>query len=412
MTIDHGRSVNYLKSLDFPIHLMASWWLFWLGISYTPVNEFLAPSSATLMQFLLLIASFLLGHIAIKSLRPYRPHSYDASHRGLQLSPKLRLLMLFAALACFSMLLLSLAMAGAFNLGFSEYFIKIRVAGADTGTVEATGIHLLDVLTKIFAFPLSYTALVIVLAVGLLNLRRVFLICLISFCCFAYLWQINYPLIHLFWLMVFYLILTARRRGRISASLLATVVFVVAVLAASAVNRFGGEVVAGLQRYVLGYHLVGFSFYDQQYHDSHSLLHNPSFGRSSLGFLEQILENILKPFETGFRAASSENSDFTDAAIDIGASDTKFFNAFGTIVFTFYRDFQWLGVALGGFVYGAIATFARYRSEESWMHGALFLLLGAAWMMGMMVSPLEAAYFWFVIVALWLFRVVNRGVRW
>jgi hypothetical protein len=39
-------------------------------------------------------------------------------------------------------------------------------------------------------------------------------------------------------------------------------------------------------------------------------------------------------------------------------------------------------------------------------------MLASAWMMGMMVSPLEAASFWFVVVALFLLQIVNRGVRW
>ncbi len=87
-------------------------------------------------------------------------------------------------------------------------------------------------------------------------------------------------------------------------------------------------------------------------------------------------------------------------------------NAFGTIIFTLYRDFNFVGILLGGFLYGAVVTYARYRSHMSWWHGALFLMLAPAWMMGMMVSPLEAAYFWFVIVALGSLQLVNRGVRW
>ena len=32
-------------------------------------------------------------------------------------------------------------------------------------------------------------------------------------------------------------------------------------------------------------------------------------------------------------------------------------------------------------------------------------------MMGMMVNPLEQAYFWFAVVALGVFSLVNRSVR-
>lgn len=308
------------------------------------------------------------------------------------------------------MMLLSLKMAGALDLGFIEYYTKLRISGGlDEG--NATGIKVLDVLTKILAFPLAYTVLVTVLAVDVNGLRKILFACIASFVCFSYLWQVNYPLIHLFWIMMFYTLVTAQREGRFNRRFIATGAIICALLLASSANRFGGEILGGIKHYVIDYHLIGFSFYDHQYQDSASILHSHSFGRSSLGFLEQVLENLLKPFSIGFQAASSENAQYLDTAIDIGCKETLARNAFGTIVFTFYRDFNLIGILLGGFLYGAVVTYARYRSSMSWKHGALFLMLASAWMMGMMVSPLEAVYFWFVIVALSLFQVVNRGLR-
>lgn len=405
----------YFKSLDFPIHLMAYWWLLWLGISYSPLNEFLAPSYASLGQFLLLIVGFLFGHMTMKRWRPHNPQIAVAAARGLKLrTRRVRWVLTLAGFGSLLMLLQSLKMAGAFELDFIDYFEKVRLSGGASDTVtEVTGIHTLDVLTKILAFPLAYTILVTVLAIELSGLRMVFFVSLVSFVCFSYLWQINYPLIHLFWLMVFYVLVTAQRRGRFNRMILGMATIICIGLMASAANRFGGgDVLGGLQRYFFGYHLVGFSFYDRHYLDPNSILHTYSFGRSSLGFLELVLEKILKPFSIGFQAVSSENAEFTNSVIDIGARELKEFNAFGTIVFTLYRDFNLVGIFLGSFFYGAAATYAHYRSHTSWRHGALFLMLASAWMMGMMVSPLEAAYFWFVVVTLGLLQIVNRGVRW
>ncbi|MBQ1784369.1 MAG: hypothetical protein II007_12025 [Gammaproteobacteria bacterium] len=406
--------MNYFKSIDFPLHLMVYWWLFWIAISYTPFNEFVAPSLVTLIQFLLLLSSFVIGHAVIKKIRPYHRGFINLPYaHGLRLREmRVRLIWAIGALGSLSMLLVSLKMAGAFETSFVDYFVKLRVNSNELLTVEVTGSRALDVLTKIFAFPLAYTLLVTALAVELSGLRNISVICILSFISFSYLWQINYPLIHLFWLMVFYVLHIAHKSRRFNWRLLSVLVLICAILFASAANRYGGDVLGALQRYVVGYHLVGFSFYDYHYRNVDSILHAHSFGRSSLGFLEQILENALEPFSSEFRAASFENAEFTNTAIDIGSQQAKEFNAFGTIIFTLYRDLNWVGIFIGGFIYGSVTTLSLYRSHYSWRHGALFFMLATAWMMGMMVSPLEAAYFWFVIVTLSLLQIVNRGVRW
>jgi hypothetical protein len=403
--------MSYLKTIDFPIHFMAYWWLFWIVVSYTPLNDFTTPTYASLAQFLILIAAFVSGHIAMKRLNTYVARPAVVGVRGLRLRTlRVRWLLLVASFGSLLMLLLGLKMAGALDVGFVEYYAKLRILGG-LDESRATGFHVLDVLTKILAFPLAYTILVTVLAVDLVGLRILFFVSLASFACVSYLWQINYPLIHLFWIMVFYTLVSAQYQGRFNGKILATGAIVGVALIASSVNRFGGDILGGIQHYVINYHLAGFTFYDHHYLDPKSILHGNSFGRSSLGFLEQVLEILLKPFSIGFRAASSENAEFVHAEIDIGATESRMGNAFGTIIFTLYRDLNLFGILLGGFIYGAAVTYARYRSHKSWRHGALFLMLASAWMMGMMVSPLEAAYFWFVIVALGLLQLVNRGVR-
>ena len=113
-----------------------------------------------------------------------------------------------------------------------------------------------------------------------------------------------------------------------------------------------------------------------------------------------------------YDAASSANSTYNNEPVDVGRSDTGKINAFGTILFSLYRDFDLVGIWLGGFIYGAAVTQSLYRSTANWIAGALFLCLASSWMMGMMVSPLEQAYFWFAIVVLALVGMVNRGVKW
>lgn len=406
-------SPGYLKSVDFPIHLMGYWWLVWIGVSVSPLNDFLKPSFATVAQFLLLIASFFAGHAVMRWFRPFDPSPPASLSRGLRVrASRVRWALALAVGGCLAMLLVSLKLSGAFETSFVEYFLRIRLAFAEGGVPTLTGTRTLDVLTKVLAFPLSYTVLLILLSIELTSFKRLFFGSLAGIFCFAYLWQVNYPFIHLFWFMIFYTLLTAQRRGRFNRKILIGALLLFGGLVASAANRGGGDVLEGFQRYIVNYHLVGFSFYDHHFHDPDSILHSYSWGRSSLGFLDQVLEEFLKPFSVGYQSASLETQGFNEDPVDIGAHESMTFNAFGTILWSLYRDFDIFGIFIGGFAYGAAATLARYRSAHSWHSGALFLMLAAAWMIGMMVSPLEEVYFWFTIVALAIFSVINRGVRW
>ena len=398
---------KYLKSRDFPIHLLAVWWVFWLAASYTDLNEFIPPSGETVAQYAAFILSFLLGHWLVKQANWFGLGTLSKRIRPFKSSSmRVRFALVGAALLCSAMLLASLWLAGALSSDFIEYFAKRRM---DEGGLEGiTGIRTLDVLTKILAFPLSYTVILIVLASGIRRFRLTLTICIINLLAFAYLWQVNYPLIHLFWFLVFHWLLLARRTGVLQRRPVIILLVLFLTLLASAANRFGGDVIGGLQRYIVGYHLVGFSYYDHQYLNPNSILHAHSLGRSSLGFLDQMLEAVLKILGVGYRAASFQNAEYNELPIDIGLNEIREFNAFGTFLFSLYRDFHVLGIVGGGFVYGALATHALYRSKYSWLSGALFLLLAASWMMGMMVNPLEEAYFWFTIVALGVFALVNR----
>lgn len=401
---------KYLKSRDFPIHLLAAWWVFWLAASYADLNGFIPPSGETVAQYALLIVSFVVGHYTMKHLwvivfHPPPSHAREIRANNTRMCVTLRA----AALTCAALLLISLHLSGAFTSDFIEYFAKLRM---DEGGLESlTGIHALDVLTKILAFPLSYTVILIVLAKGVQGFRFTLLLCIFNLLVFSYLWQVNYPLIHLFWFLVFHFLVQAHRRGFFDKRIMIVMLVLFSTLLASAANRFGGDVVGGLQRYIVGYHLIGFSFYDHQYQDQNSILHLHSFGRSSLGFLDQMLEAVSKMVGAAYKAASSENATYNNDAVDIGLSEVKEFNAFGTLLFSLYRDFHFVGVLVGGFCYGSLTTYALYRSANNWLYGALFMLLASSWMMGMMVSPLEQAYFWFAIVALGAFGLVNRGVR-
>jgi oligosaccharide repeat unit polymerase len=397
-----------------PVYLMAAWWVLWLAAAVTPLNTFVSPPWSVLSQFGVFIAVFLLGHLLMLVLTPGRcgPAALPAGGRREQpvcAEFRLRTMLMAMALGCLLIMLLSLHKAGAFNESFIEYFIKLR-RGELSGE-SLTGSGLLDVATKAIVWPMSYTLTVVALALRIGPLRGVLVISALNIALFSYLWQVNYSLIYLFWFFVLYLVVGMARGLPVDRKALGLVLLLVVALVAVAANRFGGDVLGGLQRYMFGYHMAGFAFYGHHFQDPSSLLHDHSLGRSSLGFLEQAVEIVSRRLDLGFVAASSTNANFNNETVDLGRVELIEGNAFGTFLFGLYRDFHFVGIVAGGLLYGALVTLMLQRSRRHWGAGAAFYVLASSWMVGMMVNPIEQVHFWFALTLIGVLVVFNRGFR-
>lgn len=387
---------------------MALWWALWLALAVSSLNVFMPPSAAVAAQFAAFIGCFCLGHWLARLMAGR--HGRAGAAAAVAVDLRLHRSLLVVNLACLAVLLLSMQMSGALSESFLDYFFKLR---REENTGESlTGSRILDVTTKALVWPTAYTFTIVVLAVRVAGRKIALGLSVLNILLFAYLWQVNYPLIYLFWFFVFYALVGVSRGLPVDRMVLAFIVTLLALLVAVAANRFGGDVLGGLQRYVFGYHTAGFSFYDHHYRDPNSLLHQHSLGRSSLGFIEQFAEIFTRRLDLGFVAASSENSTFNNEEVDIGAEEVIPGNAFGTFLYGFYRDFHIVGIAAGGLVYGAMATHLLATGRRAWAATAAFYVLGTSWMVGMMVNPIEQTHFWFSLILLGMLAVLNRGIRW
>ncbi|WP_157609616.1 hypothetical protein [Variovorax sp. Root473] len=400
------------KRTDFRAPLLVGWWLLWLVISQTAMNIAAPPSSIAVLHFVVLLAAFAAGFVFIKKAhRASAPIGRRAISTFPIHSTKVKWIVYGLSLLATILLLTSLQLSGAFTTGFMEYFARLRMDAQEAGGL--TGIKILDTLTKVLAFPVSYGLILVILAVGVKPFRLALTICVLNFGLFSYLWQVNYPIIHLFWLAFFYMSSLYVDGAAINRRTMIGLALACALLVLSAMNRFGDgddQLFGAVQRYVVGYHLIGFSFYDFQLANPNSILHVHTYGRSSLGFLEQFLEQAFRMIGVDYLAASSENAAYNDTAVSIGVSQAQDFNAFGTLAFTFYRDFHIVGIAIGGFVYGAAIAYGLRNLRRSWIAAGMFYLLATAWMMGMMVSPVEQTYFWFCLAFLMVMSLASR--RW
>ena len=126
-------------------------------------------------------------------------------------------------------------------------------------------------------------------------------------------------------------------------------------------------------------------------------------------FVVQVLDLILRPAALDYTAASFENRDQNMVPVSIGNNFEG--NAFGTILFSFYRDFSFVGILLGSVLYGATLAASFFKSKNNTRARAIFIMLSYGWFTGMMVSPLEQGYFWFAIIVISLPQIRFSKVK-
>lgn len=390
--------MNSLFSVLTLFMMMSSWWLFWLVMSVIAPTGLNPPSSLTILQNLLLLFSLLIGFLLYFFL--YHKNIKNREHLISKVylrENKSSIISNFILVNMLCLLMFSLFKSGFFSMSFLEYHVKVR--SFEFGE-SLTGYKFVDLLTKLIIYPaIVYYYLVAFSGRKLTNSILLFS-CLLLY---VILWQVNYPLILMFWFLFFSGVVLSSKSLFEKVKTFSLVVLVFLLLVVAATIRYGtGSFSSGvIEHYVINYHLIGFSFYDYHFSNDGSILFNHSFGRSSLGFLEQFLELFLRLFGFDFSSSSFENRDFNMTPVLIGNGFEG--NAFGTLLFTFYRDFSYVGILLGGILYGFFVCKVYLRSSNSWRSKAVCLLLLHGWFTGMMVSPIEQGYFWFCIVTLLFF---------
>lgn len=304
--------------------------------------------------------------------------------------------------------LYSFTKSGALTQDFSTYFKTILSQGEDVPYI--TGSKFLDTACLLFAFP----GLIATYAFSLSMENGTRCITCFSLCgilLFCYLYQVNYPLIQVFWMSVFCLILDYTKLPRFWFGFFLSLIVV--ALGFSSFNRYGEFSTLALRKYFVEYNTIGFSYYDSKLADNSSLLHERSYGRSSLGVLDQFVATAVKTLsgDVTYISANAENVAQNAQPVDIGLHEAIAGNAFATINFTFYRDFGVSGIILGGLIYGFVLRCLTSRATTNVFLRPINVILCAGWAMSLMVSPLERPFFWITILILLIMAVFCTPFR-
>lgn len=160
------------------------------------------------------------------------------------------------------------------------------------------------------------------------------------------------------------------------------------------------------RRYVLQYHLLGFSLFDIALNSPDSSLNEKmTFGLASMPFLSFIPEQ-LSAFLPGGRVlsyAASMRLDMQELIeVPMVGGGALYTNAFYTSVYLFYSDFGVFGIFLFPFAYGfcfsrAYLTWRRDRDPASLAFVIFWVYTGYA---SLFFPPLVSEFYWFALFIL------------
>lgn len=373
---------------------LACWWLFFLNISYFFKTDFSAPSTETYLLFLVFIGSFFWGGLLGLS---WRVSGLKIDNQLLVHQAKVRIF-IFPVIFFFVILFFLLYKSGAFYLGPAEYFFIRRGAGADGSNFEDT---VFDSAITFLGIPFF---IYIQISGGIKFLKIASSIFLLGF---AYLYQVNYPIIYMFWVF-FIKSIVLDKIGRREIVLIFSI-FILIFFAAA--NRYGSFDIRNIfNYYFLNYHIAGFSLFDRMLLDGESPIHNHTFGIWSLGSLVHLLSIGAGKVGISWPISSyAAYSEYISTAVDIGRVEFRGVNAFNTMLATFYKDFHLFGAIGPPFIYGFFTMMAYKKSYFSIVYRNLFVGLSLSWVIGFMISPIERPVFWFVILLVLIFDRKKRN---
>lgn len=305
-------------------------------------------------------------------------------------------------LLCFLFLSFAAYSSGAFTTGFTEYFLLRRGKFSEE---IVTGSGLIDAVIKIFILPILFAIFVNLLALKLVGIRvsKIYWFMLLS-CVFifSYTFQVNYPIIFCF-ILYFVSVFIGKDISLKAFVYLSGLCLIIMVAAA---NRYGSfDLISIIMHYPVTYFSLSFPFFDYHLSQPGSILFEHTYGESFLGYLTiyPVLFFQIVGFPSDYYIpASFENVSYNSQCVYLGH---KCYNAFGSIMFSFFRDFGYVGVIIGAAFIGFLICYLNIKKNNSLFMVGVFLYVSSSFINGIMVSPFDLPYFWNVIVLLFLFNV-------
>lgn len=360
--------------------------------------------------FLLYVVSFIVGYFFFSYSSGKEDVHYVYCNKVILFS-KIKLLIIVV----FLFMMFCLFLSGAFHMTPYEYFLSQRGSSiiAKSGTGYPALENFIQLIVQPFIISLNIFTIACLIKAKSFSATFSFFSFLLS-CVYTYFYQANTTIV----LMMFSFLIASihlytcktypflNRKKAISVIFILVLCFVLFI----AVNRFGNnDILGALLYYPATYFSISFSIFDYYFHNNSSILYSHTYGESILGYISVIFSLLLRAGGDSFTYISASVQNVTNNAnfIDLGIESAKNVNAFGSVLFTAFRDYGLFGVNFIGFAFGSILAILRLRSN-SLLGMSLYIYIAIMILMSFTVSPFDLPYFWAVFIMLFLLSKQSR----
>ncbi|MBE3869150.1 oligosaccharide repeat unit polymerase [Vibrio parahaemolyticus] len=384
------------------VALFSFWFISLLGNLYE-IADIIRASYYTYAIFSLFMLSFFVGYLFIEFSTKKKSETSSLLSFEFKWLYRVAFFILLYVLIC-------LYISGGLTMTPYEYFLSQRGSGVIHKT--GTGVRALELIMQLLVQP-AIISLISLLCFSIIKSKtlskRYFVLVVLNAILYSYFYQANttvvflcFSLILTFSVLLFVPNKALRKRKKVI--FLSSIIMVINVFIIAA-NRYGSlDFFAILLYYPGTYFTISLSIFDYYLQNSSSILHSHTFGESIVGYISLFLSLLLRSFgdEFTYTSASVENVTNNAEFINLGSVSEKYVNAFGSILFSSFRDFGAFGVALVGLTLGIFLCLSKSKFSDPF-YGAVHMYLLGVLILAFTVSPFDAPYFWQTILLIYLF---------
>ncbi len=390
------------------------WWLFWLSISTLSLTGLQVTTPKTVFISCLFITSMLLGtklNLA-KTKIELKPANDD-----------------FVQKVFYFIYIISMAVT-LYTTGF--YSLKANAMLSIFSTTDFksvafslpnyTGLLFENTLLESLFFFASGPCILFLLcySFSLLHLkRRLFPLAITFIICFldSYLRMARTNLYTFIICILLYVIIEVHNktsRKKIAYILTAgffilSVIFYIGIKRTEIINQtISTNLKKQIELFVIDYHTVGFALFDKKVSDPDSDLNQKTtYGRLTLGGIETVATLLYRQYDKSYYNPALKNAiDFSTYEI-VGFEDNptpmfngiKRYNNFYTLLYTFFSDFGYFGIFIGGLILGFLLHYFEVLYNESKEIMPLMSLYLCAYItiLSIQLSQLEIMRTWLLV---------------